>query len=167
MSRTAYLAPPSITIFLQLSTMIKKIMIATDGSDTGKKAAMIGIDIARRANGSITAVYVMETLRLAHLPGYATMPGLKEKILELMQEEGQQATQFVEDHAQMSEVPCHKIVAQGNPSEELLKVSQKLGMDLLIMGSLGRTGMEKILLGNVAEKVVLQSTIPVLLIKGD
>ena len=95
------------------------------------------------------------------------MPGLKEKILELMQEEGQQATQFVEDHAQMSEVPCHKIVAQGNPSEELLKVSQKLGMDLLIMGSLGRTGMEKILLGNVAEKVVLQSTIPVLLIKGD
>jgi nucleotide-binding universal stress UspA family protein len=40
-------------------------------------------------------------------------------------------------------------------------------MDLLIMGSLGRTGMEKILLGSVAEKVVLQSTIPVLLIKGD
>ena len=167
MSRTAYLAPPSITIFLQLSTMIKKIMIATDGSDTGKKAAMIGIDIARRANGSITAVYVMETLRLAHLPGYATMPGLKEKILELMQEEGQQATQFVEDHAQMSEVPFDKIMAQGNPSEELLKVSRKLGMDLLIMGCLGRTGMEKILLGSVAEKVVLQSTIPVLLIKGD
>ena len=45
-------------------TMIKKIMIATDGSDTSKKAAMIGLDIARRANGSVTAVYVMETLRL-------------------------------------------------------------------------------------------------------
>jgi len=128
---------------------------------------MIGIDIAHRANGSITAVYVMETLRLAHLPGYATMPGLKEKILELMQEEGQQATQFVEDHAQIMKVSCHKIVAQGNPSEEMLKVSQKLGMDLLIMGSLGRTGMEKFLLGSVAEKVVFQSTIPVLLIKGD
>ena len=96
-------------------TMIKKIMIATDGSDTSKKAAIIGIDIAHRANGSITAVYVMEILRLAHLPGYATLPGLKEKILELMQEEGKQATQFVEDQAQMMKVSCQKIVAQGSP----------------------------------------------------
>ena len=147
--------------------MIKKIMIATDGSDTSKKAAIIGVDIAHRANGSITAVYVMETSRLAHMPGYATMPGLKEKILKLMQEEGSQATQFVEDHARMMKVSCHKIVAQGSPGEELIKTSRKLGMDLLIMGSLGRTGMEKFLLGSVAEKVILQSPIPVLLVKGD
>ncbi|MFZ3149123.1 MAG: universal stress protein [Methanothrix sp.] len=147
--------------------MIKKIMIATDGSDTSKKAAMIGIDIAHRANGSVTAVYVMDILRLAHLPGYATMPGLKEKVIGLMQEEGQQATQFVEDHARILGVPCHKIVVQGSPGEELLKISQSLGMDMLIMGSLGRTGVEKILLGSVAEKVVLQSPIPVLLVKGD
>jgi len=147
--------------------MIKKIMIATDGSDTSKKAAMIGIDIAHRANGSITAVYVMETSRLAHLPGYSTIPGLQEKVIELMQDEGQQATQFVEDQAQMMGVSFHKIVARGSPSEELLKISQEQRMDLLIMGSLGRTGMEKILLGSVAGKVVLQSPIPVLLVKDD
>jgi len=146
-------------------TMIKKIMIATDGSDTSKKAAMIGLDIARRANGSVTAVYVMETLRLAHLPGYATLPGLKEKILQLMQEEGLQATKFVEDQASIMKVPSQKILAQGSPSEELLKISHEQGIDLLIMGSMGRTGMEKILLGSVAEKVVLQSSIPVLLVK--
>ena len=128
---------------------------------------MIGIDIAHRANGSVTAVYVMEILRLAHLPGYATMPGLKEKVIGLMQEEGQQATQFVEDHARILNVSCHKIVVQGSPGEELLKISQSLGMDLLIMGSLGRTGVGKILLGSVAEKVVLLSPIPVLLVKGD
>jgi len=147
--------------------MIKKIMIATDGSDTSKKAAMIGIDIAHRANGSVTAVYVMETSRLAHLPGYSTISGLQEKVIELMQEEGQQATLFVEDQAQMMGVPFHKIVARGSPSEELLKISQEQRMDLLIMGSLGRSGMEKILLGSVAGKVVLQSPIPVLLVKDD
>jgi len=150
-----------------MDTMIKKIMTAIDGSDTSKKAVMIGLDIARRANGSITAVYVMETLRLAHLPGYATLPGLKEKILQLMQEEGQQAMQFVEDQASIMKVPYQKILAQGSPSEELLKISQEQGIDLLIMGSMGRTGMEKILLGSVAEKVVLQSSIPVLLVKGE
>ncbi|MDD2837033.1 MAG: universal stress protein [Methanothrix sp.] len=147
--------------------MIKKIMIATDGSDTSKKAAMIGIDIARRANGSVTAVYVMETLRLSHLPGFATLPGLKEKILQLMHEEGQQATQFVEDQTSIMKVPYQKILAQGSPSEELLKISHERGIDLLVMGSMGHTGMEKILLGSVAEKVVLQSSIPVLLVKGE
>lgn len=128
---------------------------------------MVGIDIAHNANGSITAVYVIDIQRLAQLPGYATLPGLREKILKVMQEEGLQATQFVEDHAQMKKVPCHKILAQGNPGEELLKVSQTQGMDLLVMGSLGRTAIEKFLLGSVAEKVVLMSTIPVLLIKED
>jgi nucleotide-binding universal stress UspA family protein len=143
--------------------MIKKIMIATDGSDASRKAAIVAVDIARRAIGSITAVYVMDTERLSRLPGIATLPELKGKILALMQEEGQQATQFVEDQAIAACIPCRKILAQGRASEELIRISQQQGIDLLVMGSMGRTGMEKILLGDVAEKVVHQSTIPVLL----
>ena len=148
-------------------TMIKSVMIATDGSDTSKKAAVIGIDIARRANGTVTAVYVMDISRLSHLPGYATLPGLKEKILALIQDEGRQAIEFVQDRALVMGVPCNKIIAQGNPGEELLKAAREQEADLLVMGKIGRTAVEKFLLGSVAEKVVLQSTIPVLLIKGD
>jgi nucleotide-binding universal stress UspA family protein len=147
--------------------MLKKIMIATDGSDASNKAAAVGIDIAHRSSGSVTAVYVMDIFRLAHLPGYATLPGLKERILDLMKEEGKSALEHIEDQAQMLHVPFHKILAQGNPSDELLKVSRQLKMDLLVMGRLGHSDLEKFLLGNVAERVVLQSTIPVLLIKGD
>lgn len=147
--------------------MIKRVMIATDGSDTSKKAAVIGIDIARRANGTVTAVYVMDISRLSHLPGYATLPGLKEKILALIQDEGRQAIELVQDRAQVMGVPCNKIIAQGNPGEELLKAAREQEADLLVMGKIGRTAVEKFLLGSVAEKVVLQSTIPVLLIKGD
>lgn len=147
--------------------MIKRVMIATDGSDTSKKAAVIGIDIARRANGTVTAVYVMDISRLSHLPGYATLPGLKEKILALIQDEGRQAIEFVQDRALVMGVPCNKIIAQGNPGEELLKAAREQEADLLVMGKIGRTAVEKFLLGSVAEKVVLQSTIPVLLIKGD
>ena len=128
---------------------------------------MIGIDIARRANGTVTAVYVMDISRLSHLPGYATLPGLKEKILALIQDEGRQAIEFVQDRAQVMSVPCNKIIAQGNPGEELLKAACEHEADLLVMGKIGRTAVEKFLLGSVAEKVVLQSTIPVLLIKGD
>ncbi|MGV8174981.1 MAG: universal stress protein [Methanothrix sp.] len=147
--------------------MIKKILIATDGSDTSKRAVLVGIDMARRAGGSIIAIYVVDVSRISHLPGYAMIPGIKEKIIGLMEEEGKQATGFAEDRAREVNVPCHKIISQGSPSQELLKLSRDLEADLLILGSRGRTGVEKYILGSVAEKVVLQSEVPVLLIKED
>jgi nucleotide-binding universal stress UspA family protein len=147
--------------------MIKKILIATDGSDTSKKAVLVGIDMARRAGGSIIAIYVVDVSRISHLPGYAMIPGIKEKIIGLMEEEGRQATGFAEDGAQEANVPCHKIISQGNPSQELLRLSRDLEADLLILGSRGRSGAQRYILGSVAEKVVQQSTVPVLLIKGD
>jgi len=58
-------------------------------------------------------------------------------------------------------------VLQGNPSQEILKSAREMEADLIVIGSRGRTGIEKLLLGSVAEKVVLQSPIPVLMIKGD
>jgi nucleotide-binding universal stress UspA family protein len=146
--------------------MIKKIMIATDGSETSEKAVKAGIDIARRSVGSVTIVYVMDVFRLAHLPGYTTFPGLKGQLLDLMKKEGRVATDFAEELAGKAGVPCSKIVAEGSPSEELLRISRESGMDLIIMGSVGRTGLDRFLLGSVAEKVVRNSTVPVLLIRG-
>lgn len=152
---------------MPVDSMIKKILIATDGSDTSKRAVLVGIDMARRAGGSIIAIYVVDVSRISHLPGYAMIPGIKEKIIGLMEEEGKQATGFAEDRAREVNVPCHKIISQGSPSQELLKLSRDLEADLLILGSRGRTGVEKYILGSVAEKVVLQSEVPVLLIKED
>lgn len=142
-------------------------MIASDGSDTSKRAAKIGLDIAARANGRVTAIYVMDTARLSHLPGYASLPGLKDKILELMREEGREALGFIEERAGTLKVPFEGIVREGRPGEMLLKAANESRVDLIVMGSRGRSKMEKFLLGSVAENVVLRSMIPVLLVKDD
>jgi len=84
-----------------------------------------------------------------------------------MKEEGRQATQLAEDMARNLNIPCKKIVVQGNPCQEILKSAREMEADLIVIGSRGRTGIEKFLLGSVAEKVVLQSSIPVLMIKGE
>ncbi len=146
--------------------MIKEIMVATDGSETSERAAKVGIDIARRSGGRVTAIYVVDVFRLAHLPGYTAFPGLKDKLMELMQKEGREATADVEKHALEAGISCQKIVAEGDPADELLRLSGEAGMDLLIMGSVGRTGLTRFLLGSVAEKVVRRSAVPVLLIPG-
>jgi len=142
--------------------MIKKIMIATDGSEPSMKAANAGVEIARRSGGTITAVYVIDVFRLAHLPGYTTFPGVKDKLLELMQREGRKATEEVVEMASEAGVPCQKLVVEGEPGEELIRISSE--MDLLVLGSIGRTGLDRFLLGSVAEKVVRRSAVPVLVI---
>jgi len=145
--------------------MIKKITVATDGSDASDLAAQAAVEVASRSGGSIAAVYVVDVTRLARLPGYASFPGIKDQLLALMQKEGREATARIEDLAVKAGVPCQKIVAEGNPSEELLKIAVESKADLLIMGSVGRSGLNRFLLGSVAEKVVRNSKVPVLLVR--
>lgn len=144
--------------------MIKKIMIAADGSTPGMQAAKMGINLARLACAEVTAVYVVDMARLTQLPGYISVRGIKDSLLELMGSEGLKATTEVEDMAKEAGVVCHKLVAGGVPADELLRISQELGADLLVMGSIGRSGLSKFLLGSVAEKVVRHSKVPVLLV---
>lgn len=137
-------------------------MIATDGSETSEKAARIGVGVAKLAGGRVTAVYVADTVRLAHLSGYLIFSGA---IREMMLKEGEEATEFVEERAKEAGVECKRLVVEGNPSDELLRLSQEA--DLLVMGSVGRGGLDRFLLGSVAEKVVKHSRVPVLMVPGE
>ncbi len=143
---------------------MKKIMIATDGSEPGRQAAEVGINLAKLAGAEVTAVYVVDMARLTQLPGYITVPGIKDSLLELMDEEGEKATTEIEEMAKEAGVICHKQVAGGDPAEELIRLSKESEMDLLVMGSIGKSGLSKILLGSVAEKVVRHAEVPILLI---
>lgn len=144
--------------------MIKKIMIATDGSEASRKAARAGVEIARALCSDVTSVYVVDTHRLNSLHGYASLPGLKDKILDLMLREGEAATSEVDKMASDAGLPLKKIVAEGDPSSELLRISQESGMDMIVIGSTGRSGLNKFLLGSVAEKVIRHSKVPVMLV---
>ena len=144
--------------------MFKKIMVATDGSQTSIRTAEIAVDLARLSGGSIIAIYVVDIYRLAHLPGYAAFPSLSSRLMELMQREGELAISEVENMACDAGVPFSSIIAEGDPSQEIVKRSHKSGADLLVLGRIGRSDLEKILLGCVAEKVVRHSKIPVLIV---
>jgi nucleotide-binding universal stress UspA family protein len=146
--------------------MFKKIMIATDGSESSNRAARLGIDLARVHNAEVVAVYVVDVNRLIQLPGYTMIPGLKDRLLGLMIEEGRYVTEEVEQMAQAAGVPCSKMVLRGHPSDELLRYSLESKTDLLVMGSVGKSGLNRFLLGSVAEKVAQHSKVPVILVPG-
>jgi nucleotide-binding universal stress UspA family protein len=144
--------------------MLKKILIATDGSETSIRAADMAISIGKKACATITAVYVVDVHRLAQLPGYAAMPGIKDNLIELMNKEGSEALEEIGDMARDAGVAYESAVAEGDPGEELLKLCRDPGFDLIVLGTIGKSGLEKFLLGSVAEKIVRHSHVPVLVV---
>ena len=144
--------------------MLKKILIATDGSETSMRAAENAVSIGKNAGATVTAVYVVDVHRLAQLPGYAAMPGIKDNLMELMFKEGGEALEEIGDMARDAGVAYERAVAEGDPGEELLKLCSDPGFDLIVLGTIGKSGLKRFLLGSVAEKVVRHSHVPVLVV---
>jgi len=143
--------------------MFERILIATDGSETSDKAAKVGVEIARISGGRVTVVYVADTGRLSHLPDDMMLVSIRDLLLR----EGETAMTYVKELARKEGVPSERMVVEGKPSDELLRVSKENDIDLMVMGSVGRSGLDRFLLGSVAEKVVQHAKVPVLTVPGD
>jgi len=89
------------------------------------------------------------------------MDGLK-KILQL---DGDKAIRSIEEKAAIKGVNVRKWILEGQPAKEILKLAEEHSFDLIVMGTLGKSGIEKILLGSVADKVIRGSRIPVLTVR--
>ncbi len=144
------------------SKLYKKILIATDGSEYTKNAVDHGIDLAKNTGAKLHAVYVVDTAAFASIP----MDAAWESMYELLRQEGDEATKIVADKASAEGLDVEKNTIEGHPAEEIIKYAEKNSISLIVMGTLGKSGLDRFLLGSVAEKVVRNSKIPVLIVRG-
>ena len=72
----------------------------------------------------------------------------------------------VKDAAQKENVPARAFVLSGRPSDAIIQTAQEQKADLIVLGSHGRTGVERLLLGSVAERVIVLASCSVLVVKG-
>ncbi len=138
--------------------MFEKILVATDGSEHGLRAAKVALELGKISGGKVTALYVADTERTAHLPDDMLLFSMRELLLK----EGKEAVEVVEKLAEEKSVAFESVVTEGHPSNEIIDYAKKAGMNVIIVGTVGRTGLDKFLLGSVAEKVVRNSEISVL-----
>jgi nucleotide-binding universal stress UspA family protein len=141
--------------------MFEKIIVATDGSKTSLKAAISGIGIAELSSSKVIAIYVADVTRLAYL---SSCGEFSDAIRKCLQKEGEKAIKDVREIAKIEGVSCEEVKVEGDPGTELVRISQEYGVGLLVIGSVGRSGLKSSLLGSVAEKVVRYSKVPVLIV---
>lgn len=142
------------------------IMVATDGSEAAKKAVDSAIRLAQKNNAKLYAVHVIvpgETKVTQHDPRDAEW---EKHMKEYLMTQGKEATHYVETAGKIVNVAVEPVVLEGNPANEIVNFAEKNDIELIVMGTLGKTGIERFLLGSVAENVIRHSKVPVLVVRG-
>lgn len=141
--------------------IFKKILIATDGSKSGKEAIDVGMEIARLSQGKAYALYVIDTTGCPPETEYTTWGEVMEERFKTF---GLELTATVEKAAKEACVEVEFVTLKGSPAEKILNFAEKQDIDMIVVGSLGKTNIERFLLGSVSEKVVRNAKVPVLVV---
>jgi nucleotide-binding universal stress UspA family protein len=147
-------------------TIFGQIMVATDGSELARKAIFTAVEVAKLCEAKLYAVHVIS------LGGYDSLVHSRNKewnkaIKEQLIAEGKEATSYVECVGRDANIKVESVILEGNPAEEIVDFAEKNDIDLIVIGTQGRTGVQRFLIGSVAENVIRQSNIKVLVVRGE
>ena len=142
--------------------MYNRILVPTDGSAGMTRVIDHASDLARAHDAELRFLYVVNTASFANLP----METSWESVTSMLRDEGESALEAAEDRAAAGD--CVTTIAEGPPSREIVADAEEADCDLIVMGTHGRGGLDRLILGSVAERVVRTSAVPVLTVRvGD
>ncbi|KWR89410.1 universal stress protein [Cupriavidus sp. IDO] len=145
-----------------------KIVVAVDGSSTSDLALAEAIRNAGQSGATVLALYVVDSATPLFDAGYYD-PGQLQKAFV---ESGERALQSAARRLAAANVPhetqlVNEAAVPGDIGASINEAARKWGADLLVIGTHGRRGVRRLVLGSVAEAVIRQSSMPVLLVRGE
>lgn len=139
--------------------MYNKILVPTDGSEGMLPIIDHAIELVELHEATLHAIYVVNTTSMNDLPMESTWEGLS----RALEEEGRAALDAVEERA--VGIPVETMLLEGSPANEIVEYAEGEDCDVIVMGTHGRSGVDRLLLGSVAERVVRTSPVPVLTVR--
>ncbi|SEW32204.1 universal stress protein [Natrinema salifodinae] len=142
--------------------MYDDILIPTDGSDTISETLAHGLPIAANNDATVHALYVVDSRVTAAADSEASTD--LERTLE---DEGRAAVETVDERASAEGLETVAEVRQGTPAKTILEYADERGIDLIVIGTRGKSPREKVTsLGSVSERVVDNASIPVFVVRN-
>lgn len=138
--------------------MYDNVLIPTDGSDRMGKVIDHADQLADIHDATLHAIYVANTASLSDLPMESSWEGVS----SALRKQGERAIKKLEERAETSSL--ESAIVEGSPPKQITEYAQENDCDVIIMGTHGRSGVDRLLLGSVAERVVRSSPVPVLTI---
>jgi nucleotide-binding universal stress UspA family protein len=141
----------------------QKILVPVDFSEHSAEAVRVAADLSRRFEASITLVHVYDPLVYALPDGFAYMP--QPAIDQLLKAFSDQLAKTKLQALEAGAPRVETQVLNGSVAGAILDHATRGAFDLIVMGTHGRTGMQHVLIGSTAERVVRLATCPVLTVK--
>lgn len=152
-----------------MAELLKKILVPTDNSENSREAFRYAIGLAEKFQSKIHVLYVIDMGYLEQGYMYESNPhrspvlDLEEHLLE---EKTRETEEFIDKSTKNKKgLDIEMSIKRGRPFVEIIATAREKEVDLIVMGTHGRTGLSHAFMGSVAEKVVRKSPCPVLTIK--
>jgi nucleotide-binding universal stress UspA family protein len=148
-----------------------RILLATDSSEEAVLAAKSASDLANKTGSELHIVYVRPRIR-PHYPGYYIGPEIVEGAEAREREHLDRAAQHLLDtQAEQIQAAGGRVTQSylrvGKPEEEIVALAEELGARLIMLGSRGRGGVRRALMGSVSDSVVRHAHCPVMVVRGE
>jgi len=147
--------------------MYDKILVPTDGSDVAEKAVSHAIELATHHDAAVHTLYVVDTDSMSLSLGAEQVDRIQQgryHEMDEVRERAERATGYVADRAREQGLEAVEHVSAGRPHKLIASYATNNDIDLVVMGSHGRGGVTRMLLGSVAERTLRTTTRPVLVV---
>jgi nucleotide-binding universal stress UspA family protein len=148
--------------------MISKILVATDGSEVARKAVEYTVEFAKQIHASLILLSVIEIgfMIPQTVPDILTPTHLIEPMEDYLKQMAEAYLEEAEKLCRENTVQSKKVIRSGHPVEEIIKEAEDSKVDLIIMGSHGKSALKATLLGSVTFGVIHKDTkIPLLIVR--
>ncbi|MBP2145696.1 nucleotide-binding universal stress UspA family protein [Methanofollis sp. W23] len=141
--------------------MFHTIVVAVDGSEISMKALETAMHEAEVWDADLHLVYVVETSMFSSIP----MDNTWEIIYSLLETEGKEVFEKARTRAEQEELSVETHLRDGHAGSEILALADEVGADLIIIGSRGKSNIDRLLLGSVSEHVVRNSSCTTMVVR--
>jgi nucleotide-binding universal stress UspA family protein len=139
--------------------MYDQILVPTDGSEHALEAARRALDLAERYDATVHALYVIDTDTSLLT---VSKSEVRDSLREVGEDAGRQALAAIEALTDEFDGEIITELREGTPDEEILEYVDDENVDLVVMGTHGREGVRRRLVGSVAGRIIREATVPVM-----
>ncbi|MBE2900317.1 universal stress protein [Methanothermobacter thermautotrophicus] len=146
--------------------MYRRILIPTDGSEDARKATLHAFHMAGMSGADILGISVVDT-------SYRELwdEDISRRLEEIMRKQSENAISILKEEFSSQQELGHlkgtrldTVILEGNPAEVILEVMEEEDVDLVVMGSSGKHGLDRIISGSITRKVLKSATKPVMVV---
>lgn len=143
--------------------MFEKIAVALDGSEAAREAFNVALQLAQAGRGELGVCSVVDPIVVA---GTAPPSPAMDVVIGDMERQARRLVREAVEQAHAAGVTASGQARSGVPAFQVISYAERFGADLIVMGTHGRKGFKHFLLGSVAEVVLRESKIPVLIVRA-